>query len=63
MSDQMLEVSLLGVGMNGAPSRKECVVYDGQMMGASNKMSTPLPPPPRLGMYKYCRGRYWYWWC
>ena len=26
MSAQVLEVPLLGVGMNGAPSRKGCVV-------------------------------------
>ena len=36
LSTQMLEVSLLGVGMNAAPSRKGCVV-NGQLTEASNK--------------------------
>ena len=44
MSTQMLEVSLLGVGMNAAPSRKGRVVNAMVKMNmSSNKMRTPPP--------------------
>ena len=45
-SGKALEVSLLGVVRNGAPSRKVCVVK-GQTTKASNKTRTPPPPARR----------------